>query len=168
MHKNQIMHARVLSISLSSRGFGHAVMEGNNRLVDFGNKVFHTDKNTRTLAHIKRLVIRNAPDVLVLQDVHAKGTHRAPRIKRLDRQVMELAKECGLKTVKITQREQRSALLGDENGTRYEMGVMMAKRFPDELASRLPPKRKPWQSEDNHMDFFDAVGLAVAFQTPGK
>jgi len=28
---------------------------------------------------------------------------------------------------------------------------------------RLPPKRRPWMSEDPRMDIFDAVSLAVAF-----
>jgi len=40
---------------------------------------------------------------------------------------------------------------------------MLAKQFPDELASRLPPKRKTWESEDSRMDIFDAVALAVTF-----
>jgi len=29
------------------------------------------------------------------------------------------------------------------------------------LASRLPPKRRPWMSEDYRMDIFDAVALAL-------
>jgi hypothetical protein len=41
----------------------------------------------------------------------------------------------------------------------------LAKQFPDELASRLPPKRKIYKSEDSRMDTFDAVGLAVALKT---
>ena len=44
------------------------------------------------------------------------------------------------------------------------MAELLAKKFPDELASRLPPKRKPWKSEDSRMDIFDAVALAVAFR----
>ena len=36
---------------------------------------------------------------------------------------------------------------------------MLAMQFPDELASRLPPKRKPWKSEDGRMDIFVAVAL---------
>jgi len=41
-------------------------------------------------------------------------------------------------------------------------------QFPDELASRLPPKRKLWNSEDSRMDFFDAVALAVVFRMREK
>jgi hypothetical protein len=32
------------------------------------------------------------------------------------------------------------------------------------LASRLPPKRRPWENEDGRMDIFDAVALALVFR----
>jgi hypothetical protein len=49
-------------------------------------------------------------------------------------------------------------------GTKHALAEIVAKRFPDELASRLPPKRKPWVSEYYQMDIFDAVTLALAFR----
>ena len=55
-------------------------------------------------------------------------------------------------------------LLNNESGTKQEMAEALAKQFPDELASRLPEKRKAWKSEDARMDIFEAVALAVAFQ----
>ena len=41
------------------------------------------------------------------------------------------------------------------------MAEILVKRFPEELGSRLPPKRRPWMSEDSRMDIFDAVALAL-------
>ncbi len=38
-------------------------------------------------------------------------------------------------------------------------------QFPDELAARVPPKRKLWKSELSRMDIFDAVGLAVVYRS---
>ena len=58
----------------------------------------------------------------------------------------------------------RSLLLGNPKGTKQEMAEMLAMQFPDELASRLPPKRKLWKSEDSRMDVFDAMALAVVFR----
>jgi hypothetical protein len=55
-------------------------------------------------------------------------------------------------------------LLGNPKGTKQEMAEMLAGKFPDELASRLPPKRKPWKSEDSRMDIFEAVALALAIR----
>jgi hypothetical protein len=96
--------------------------------------------------------------------VNAKGSRRAPRIKALHRNVVALAKKRRLKVAKISGTKLRSVLLGDEAGTKQEMAELLAKQFPDELASRLPPKRKPWKSEDTRMDIFDAVALAVVFR----
>jgi hypothetical protein len=165
MNTNQISkQLRSLAVSLSSRGFGYAVMEGDNALILYGKKVFEDDKNAKSLTSIESIITRNQPNVLVLQDVNAKGTHRAPRIKKLHRKVVALAKKRRLKVAKISGKELRSLLLDDEAGTKQAMAELLAKRFPDELTSRLPPKRKAWKSEDARMDIFDAVALAVAFQ----
>ena len=63
--------------------------------------------------------------------------------------------------VKISGKQVRQLLLGDETGTKQEIAEQLAKQFPDELSSRLPPKRKAWKSEDARMDIFEAVGLAL-------
>src|SRR5262249_18436518 len=110
----------------------------------------------------EKVVVRNQPDVLVLSDVNAEGVYRWKRIKELDRKVVALAKKRKLKVVKIPGKELRQRLLGNENGTKHEMAELVAKRYRDELASRLPPKRRTWESENSRMDIFDAVGLAVA------
>ena len=100
---------------------------------------------------------------MVLRSVKAKGTHRAPRIKKLHMQVVALAKKHKLRVVEISGPQLRNALLGSPKGTKQEMAELLAKQFPDELASRLPPKRKFYKSEDSRMDTFDAVGLALAW-----
>lgn len=158
---------RILAISLSSRGFGYAVMEGSNALIFYGKMIINKDKNVRVLAHIEKIIVRNQPNALVLHDVNAKGTRRDPRIKALHRKVIALAKEYKIKVVKISGTELRAALLGNPKGTKQEMAESLAKQFPDELASRLPPKRKFYDSEDARMDIFDAVGLAIAMRFTG-
>jgi hypothetical protein len=40
---------------------------------------------------------------------------------------------------------------------------ILAERFPEELGDRLPPKRRPWMSEDYRMGIFEVVALGVAF-----
>ena len=41
-------------------------------------------------------------------------------------------------------------------------GIVRAEQFP-ELLSILPPKRKPWQSEDYRMGIFDAAAIGIAY-----
>lgn len=156
-----LQHVRILGAVFSTWGFGYAVIEGENTLLDYGRKRIYGNKNSGSLAGLEKVIARNLPDVLVLQDVNAKGANRSPRIKKLHRQVIALAKGKNIKIVKITGTELRATLLGDEKGTKHEIATLMAERFPDELASRLPPKRKPWENEDARMDIFEAVGSAV-------
>ena len=156
---------RILAIALTSRGFGYAVMEGDSTLIDFGKKVINAEKNARSLGHIEKIIGRNCPDILVVDDVHAKGTYRAARIKKLHKSLLMMARKHKLKVEKLAGMELRRALLGDEKGTKHGMAQLLAKQFPDDLASRLPPKRKAWASEDVRMDIFDAVALAVTAQT---
>jgi hypothetical protein len=104
----------------------------------------------------------------VLQDVEAKGSRRYPRIKTLNRQIKRMAEKHKIKVKLISKKQLRSLLLGNPKGTKQEMAEILAAQFPDELASRLPPKRKLWQSEDSRMDIFDAMALAVVFRMRGK
>jgi hypothetical protein len=159
---------RILAISLSSTGFGYAVMEGNDQLVGYGKMVIKKNKSARVLVHTGKIVSRYQPNVLVLQDVNAKGAYRHQRIKKLHRRITARAKKRKIKVVEISGKELRNTLLGDTAGTKQEMAELLAKRFPDELASRLPTKRKAWTSEDSRMDIFDAVGIVLAHQQRNK
>jgi Holliday junction resolvasome RuvABC endonuclease subunit len=151
---------RIAAVSLSTYGFGYAVIE-DGALVEYRNKVFLADKSANSLTHIKKLIVRFQPTALVLHDVNAKGTYRAPRIKELHRKVVALAKRRKLKAVKISGTELRKTLLGNSKGTKQEMAESLAQQFPDDLASRIPTKRRAWTSENARMDIFDAVGLLV-------
>jgi hypothetical protein len=51
----------------------------------------------------------------------------------------------------------------DAQGTKHAMAETIVQWFPDELGSRLPPKRHFYDSEDHRMDIFSAVTLAMAF-----
>jgi|SRR5665213_241914 len=141
---NHNKYFRVFAVSLSANGFGYAVMEGNT-LVDYRNKVFLADKNANSLTQIKRLIVRNQPDVLVLNDVNAKGTYRASRIKELHRKVVTLAKKHKLTMAKFSNAELRTMLLGDPKGTKHDMAEYIAKQFPDEFASRVPQNARHGQ-----------------------
>src|SRR5262249_48259256 len=121
-------------------------------------------KNASSIAGIEKIIIRDQPDILVIQDVNASGSLRKPRIKRLHQMVLTLAKRQKLKVMQIPARKVWMKLLGRSHGAKHEMAEFVAKRFPDELASRIPPKRKIYESEDRRMDIFDAVALAFAFQ----
>jgi hypothetical protein len=156
---------RILAVALSTRGFGFVVMEGQKTIIECGGRVATGGKkNAQSVAKAEKLLNFYQPDVLVLQDVQAKGSHRAPRIKTLNRQIKAVAEKRKIRVKLISGKQMRTLLLGNAKGTKQEMAEALAAQFPDELASRLPPKRKPWKSEDARMDIFDAVALAAAFR----
>lgn len=152
---------RILAIALSTGGFGFVVMEGQKTIVECGGRVADGDKNAQSLAKVKKLLNFYRPGALVLQDVEAKGSRRAPRIKTLNRQIKRVAEKRKIEVKLISGKQLRSSLLGNPKGTKQQMAELLVMQFPDELASRLPPKRKTWESEDGRMDIFDAVALAV-------
>lgn len=158
--------SRVLAIALTARGFGYAVLEGRGSLVAYGATSITGDRNSGSLARIEKMIIRYRPDVLTLYDVNAKGIYRHRRIKELHRKVLRLAKKQRVATKTFSAIDLREAILRNSKGTKYEIAEFLARRFPEELAPRLPPKRKEWNSEDRRMDIFDAVALAMVSTMP--
>jgi hypothetical protein len=161
MIKNKTV--RILAIAPLSRGLGYAVMEGLDKLVACGNKAVLHNKNAGALALVEKFIKFYKPSILVLPDVNAKDTRRAQRIKTLHHKIVALAQKQQLKVRLVSVTQVRERLLGDKKGTKQAVAEALMKNFPVELASRLPPKRRPWMSEDPRMDIFDAVSLAAVF-----
>jgi hypothetical protein len=159
---------RILAIAPLSRGLGYAIMEGSDKLVACGNKVILRDKNAQALAWVNRFIKFYQPDVLVLPDVTAADTRRAARIKTLHRKIIAWAGKKKVKVRLVSVTQVRTQLLGQPKGTKFAVAKTLAEKFPMALGHRLPPKRRPWMSEDPRMDIFDAVGLAVAFWPKNK
>src|SRR6266508_1886392 len=82
---------RVLAIDPSTRGFGFAVLEGPNLLIDWGVKETKNDKNRRSLKLISELIEQYEPAVLVLEDYAGKGSRRCRRVAELIDEIFDLA-----------------------------------------------------------------------------
>ncbi|ANV99329.1 hypothetical protein [Bradyrhizobium icense] len=88
---------RVFAIHFQSRGFAFVLFESWLSPVDWGvYDARGADKNARCLDRIESLLALHTPDVLVLQDMSATGTHRATRIRELNRDAAELASQRGM------------------------------------------------------------------------
>jgi len=161
MNKIQPKHFRILAIAPSTRGFGFAVLEGRETLVDWGVKTVKGDKNIQSLAKVEDLIAHYQPGTLVLEDTSAKNSRRSPRIRKLCQQIIKMASNRKV-SIKLFSRDQvMKTFIPDGRGTKHALAEIIAKRFPEELGSRLPPERKPWMSEDSRMNIFDAVALAL-------
>src|SRR6266481_9429759 len=82
---------RVLAIDPSTRGFGFAVLEGPERLIDWGVKETKKNKNPRTLKLIDNLIDVYLPSMIVVEDYDGKGSRRCRRIQGLISDISKLA-----------------------------------------------------------------------------
>jgi len=157
-------HPRILAIAPSTRGFGYAVLEGHKELVDWGVKSVTGDKNAESIEKVEEMIAHYTPQVMVLEDTVTKGSRRSPRIQALTKRLIALAESRTVKVALFSQKQVRRVFFADEPGTKHALAEIIAKQFSEELGFRLPPKRKPWMSEDSRMDIFDAVALAMVFR----
>jgi Holliday junction resolvasome RuvABC endonuclease subunit len=161
-------HFRILAIAPSTRGFGFAVLEGQQTLVDWGVKSAAGNKNARCLTKVNEMIAHYRPEAMVLYDCTSKGSRRSARIRALSRQIAALASRQNMRVRLFSNEQVRRSFFEDGKGTKHALAELLAKRFPAELACRLPPARRAWMSEDYRMNIFDAVALAMAFRTPKK
>src|SRR5882672_12451344 len=83
----------MLAIDPSTRGFGFAVLEGPNRLIDWGVKETKKDKSARTLKLIDDLIDVYQPSVIVVEDYAGKGSRRCQRVGELINDISKLASQ---------------------------------------------------------------------------
>ena len=161
MNPASLKTERVLAIDPFSRGFGFAVLEGPDSLIDWGVSQTRQNKQSRSLKRIAELLGRYRPSVLVLEDWADRSSRRCLRIRKLIRAAYELALKKRVKTRRLPRRTVRETFSLSVRLTRHQIATVVATRFP-ELAPRLPKPRKPWQSEDPSIRIFGAAAFALA------
>ena len=153
---------RVLAIDPSTHGFGYALFEGPNRVVDWGTADIRSDKHAAALKKTEELIRRYEPAVLVVEDCSHKSSRRNPRVRLLTEQMLALARRCGVKGYPLPLVVVYQQFSKQGAKTKYDVALALAREFPA-LMLRLPPKRKPWQSEDSRMSIFDAAALGYTY-----
>jgi hypothetical protein len=156
-------HFRILSIAPSTRGISFAVLEGRDTLVNWGAKAVQGkgNKNAKSLVKVEELLLRYQPDVLVLEDASAKGSLRYPRIRNLVPQIVKLAAKHKVKVKLFSREHVMQSFIPDGQGTKHALAEIIAGHFPEQLGSKLPPKRKAWMREHYQMGIFIVVALVL-------
>ena len=158
MKPKRDLHNRVLAIAPSYRGFGFAMMDGD-ALVDWGVSMVTKDKNVRCLSKVESFLDHYQPDLMAMENyAHSR---RSPQIRTLVRQITKLAASRDIRVKLFTRGQINRAFCANDRGSKNALAEAVAKRFPDELGFRLPPKRRPWMSEDYRMDIFDAAAFGL-------
>jgi Holliday junction resolvasome RuvABC endonuclease subunit len=152
-------HSRILAIDPCTKGFGFAVLEGGNRLIDWGVARLYSKNDEEFLVRVDALINRYKPTAIAVEDV--AGTRKGERTAKRVNDLVGYATLLDIERALVSGREAREALGLPYDATKYEVARTIAELFP-ELKATLPPPRKPWQTEDERMNVFDAVGLAIA------
>src|SRR5229473_2319040 len=94
---------RILAIDPTHRGFGYAIFEGPDFLIDWGVRHVEGHKNKASTAAAGELITRYHPRIMVLEDVAAKGCRRCRRVRELVDALDRYSRERGLTVRKVTQ-----------------------------------------------------------------
>jgi hypothetical protein len=153
---------RVLAIDPTSKGFGFAVLEGPDMLIDWGVRHAGPDRNRGSLTQAAALTERYSPEILVVEHTAAKGSRRRPRARRLVKSLLTLAKRHHVRPRRVPRRSVKQYFAVTRN--KHQIALEIIRRFP-ELEPHLPRTRTFWhglsESEDERTSYFDAIALAL-------
>lgn len=164
MSLSPLATTRVLAIDPTSKGFGFAILEGPEMLVDWGVKHVRSDRDQRNRSCLEKvavLIIRYQPDVLAVERVDVQCCRRWPRALQLINDVVALGMAHRVRIRRVSRQRMQRYFSEKGSATKYQVAAAVAQRFP-ELEPHLPPVRKPWMSEDQRMGIFDAVDFGIA------
>jgi Holliday junction resolvasome RuvABC endonuclease subunit len=152
---------RTLGVHLTARGFGWVLCEGPFILVQSGVfTALHGNKNASCRVKVEKLIARHKPREFVIEDC-AGNARRHPRIKQLCIDLLTTAAERGLYIASYPREAVQDAFSAIGARTREEVAEAVARFYPA-LALRLPPPRKPWNSEDKRLAIFAAAAAVLA------
>jgi len=162
---SQTNDRRVLALDVRPRSFGYVVFEGPDRLLDWGVRSFRKGVNSVRVplaTKIAALMEEFDPAIVVTKEAPSRKKVNRAKSRRILDVIRHKASICGIQTRVFKRRTVKNLFGGQVRLTKYQIATALAERFA-ELAPILPPKRKPWQSEDYRMSIFDAAALGVAY-----
>jgi hypothetical protein len=155
-------HPLVCSFDPTVRGLAYVVMEGPQKVLDWGVAEARFNKRRRCLQAAGELIEFYEPDVVVLEDPRGEGSRRCARAARLIRDIADYARTENIRPYSYPRNAVRELFERFGAHTKHEIATSIAEWLP-ELKPSLPRKRKPWMTEDDRMNVFDAVSFALTY-----
>ena len=146
---------RVVAVELTRKGFAFGVLEGEERLIDWGTRESGRDV-ARLLPALRSVTERYRPDRLVLEEPAGSPKKRGGRT--LLAWIEQWACDSELPVVAI-ENEALHRYAGSDR--RYEVACRAARQF-EVLQPYLPDKRRRWESERPMLGAFIAVARGLA------
>lgn len=152
----------VMAIAVNTRGFGYIVFESRDLAMAWGVREERKSRPRDCVEGARMLLHMIAPSVVVMEDVRDDSCRRGKRAKGIIEKIAKVARDKGIKVVYRSRAEVRAVF--DKQGVRSKRGraEMIVKEIP-QLADRLPPARRAWESEHFSMGIFEAAALALTY-----
>lgn len=152
----------VLALEPNTRGLGYVAFTSEDKPIDWGVHETRFAKNARCRIKARQLTKRFHPDVVVMENPHGHGARRGKRITSLLEQLTAQSIQDGVKVTRISRKTvlRRFSMFGV--GSKDDVASAVAAMTP-ELATRLPKRRRVWESEHYSMAIFEAAALALTF-----
>lgn len=149
---------RMLAVDPMCRGFAFVVLEGSERLLDWGTTDFrHRNTTAGFLVRVAKVIHDCGPSLIVVEA--AKRSRRGARARERIRRLVALARKRGIAVHQVARADVETSFRA--SGTsKWQIAAAVARLLPD-LETWLPHKRKPWTTEDDRMNIFDAASFAL-------
>jgi hypothetical protein len=153
----------VLAIYPYRQGVTYTLFEAPLSPVDWSiKKVGDHERNSRSLAIVRRLIEAHHPDVLVLEEYAGSSRKRGDRVMRLNELIRNYALGQAVETHAFARADIAEAFSPAGAKTRHEIARVIAAQI-EAFAHRLPPVRKAWMDQDIRMTLFNAASLAWTY-----
>ena len=155
---------QILALEVRPQRIGFIVLQGVTRLLDWGVRTYGKQKDDAPSAGCAKVAVLlelYSPAVIVIR---RRSASTAPR-KTISATVAKIAAEARRRSIPcrfVVATEVRRFFARYDGTTKHAIASLVAGWFPD-LAWKLPPKRRPWESERYNTAIFDAAATAVAY-----
>jgi len=159
---SDLSHNRILTLDIRSRRFGYVIFAGPHTLLDWGIRTHADGEHSVLERRLIGLQTMFAPSTILVRKTNEHSQTKTPTIRPAFNIVKCFARRAVVAVRLIDGSKIRRFFARKAKTNKHDVARMVADRFP-ELSWRLPPKRKPWQSEPARMPLFDAASLGVFY-----
>jgi hypothetical protein len=163
--KLRIYDQTILAIDLRHRRLGYAAFQGHRNLLDAGLRVYRAVGEVEAAMASKRvaaLLESFSPSAIVIKRERWDRAESSSHMRSLVAVMVDVSAAHSVPICLVEDNNVRKTFRNLGCETRDDIAAVLSRIFP-ELLWKLPPKRRPWQSEHPRMAMFDAVALGLAY-----
>ncbi len=149
---------RILGIDPHAHGFGFAVFEDHEFLVEWGTARVWGKESAAFVARVETMIARFKPTAVAFPAPPSIRPRK--KLRRLASALVHASGDSGVPVLLITQQAVQSVFPADVT-TKYQRATHLISIFP-ELELIMPPPRKPWLPQDERLTMFTALALCIA------